>query len=248
MLTAYDYTMAALLDSSDIDILLVGDSLGSVVCGEENTLSVSMEQMLYHTSLVSKAANSSFVISDLPFLSYQVSDEAAVENAGLLVKEGGASGVKLEGGSGFTSTIERIVRAGVPVMGHLGLLPQSVHQLGGYKVQAKNAEDLEKLVTEAKRLEDSGVFAILLETVPENAGEAVTAAVGVPTISVGAGRNCSGVCMVSYDMFGITEKSPKFAKRYASMANDMRSVTEAFIRDVRSKEYPAEEHLYGSDT
>ena len=245
MLTAYDYCTALLMDQSEIDVLLVGDSLGMVVMGEENTLSVTMEQMIHHTRAVTRGTKRALVVGDMPFMSYQLSPEQAAENAGRFVKEGKAEAVKLEGGTDFVPHVKAILRCGIPVMGHLGLTPQSVHQFGGMKVQAKTDEAAAHLLKEAKMLEEAGVFAIVLEAVPADVGEKVSEELTVPTIGIGAGPGCDGQVLVFNDMVGLFERFvPKFVKRYAELAPVMRDAFTQFRDEVRSGEFPGSEHVY----
>lgn len=248
MLTAYDSLMAAILDVSSVDILLVGDSLGTVICGEETTLSVTLEQMIYHTRLVSRATRRALVVADMPFLSYQASVEEAVRSAGRLLKEGGAQAVKLEGGEEMEAQVRAIVRAGIPVMGHLGLTPQSVHAMGGYKVQGKSQAEEEAILRSAKALEEVGVFSIVLEGVPGRVAERVGAAVAVPTIGIGAGLKCNGQVLVAQDMLGFSapgrEKTPRFVRSYANLTDEILRAVEAYVADVRSGNFPGDKETY----
>jgi 3-methyl-2-oxobutanoate hydroxymethyltransferase len=239
MLTAYDATMARLLDRAGIDALLVGDSLGTVVLGYETTVPVTLEEMLHHTRAVSRGVERTLVVADMPFLSYQVSVSEAVRNAGRLLQEGGATAVKLEGGSPVLDVVRRLVDVGIPVMGHLGLQPQSVHQVGGYIRQASEPHQVERLVDEAVALERSGAFAIVLEAVPAEAARRVTTSIGIPTIGIGAGPDCDGQILVSYDMLGLFDRFvPSFVKQYASLAETIGAATSAYVADVRAGRYP----------
>jgi 3-methyl-2-oxobutanoate hydroxymethyltransferase len=240
MLTAYDYTMARLLDRAGIDVLLVGDSLGMVVLGYENTLPVTLDVMVHHTRAVSRGAQRALVVADMPFLTYQVSVAEALRNAGRLIQEGGAAAVKIEGGGASVEAAARIVEAGIPVMGHLGLLPQSVHQLGGFRQQARLEEDAEQLLADAQALEEAGVFAVVLESIPASVAEAVTADLGIPTIGIGAGPQCDGQVLVSYDMLGLSQDSvPPFVRRYADLGEQTVAAAKAYAEDIRMGRYPA---------
>src|SRR5579871_398656 len=234
MLTAYDYTMALLFDRAGVDILLVGDSLGMVVLGHETTLPVTLDDMVRHTRAVSRAATRALTVADLPFLTYQISPEEALRNAGRLVQEGGAAAVKLEGGGPSVEAAAKIVEAGIPVMGHLGLLPQSVHQLGGYRQQARLEEDAEQLLADAQALEAAGAFAVVLESIPAAVAETVTADLHIPTIGIGAGPHCDGQVLVSYDAFGLTETVPRFVKQYARLGDEMLAAAREYVAEVES--------------
>jgi 3-methyl-2-oxobutanoate hydroxymethyltransferase len=245
MLTAYDYCTALLMDQSEIDVLLVGDSLGMVVMGEDNTLPVTMDEMIHHTRAAARGVKRALLIGDMPYMSYQVSPEQAAENAGRFVKEGKAEAIKLEGGAEFVPHIKAILRCGVPVMGHLGLTPQSVHRLGGFKVQGRTDEAAARLVEEAKMLEDAGVFSILLEAVPAEVGAKVTGALTVPTIGIGAGPGCDGQVLIFHDLVGLFERFvPKFVKKDAELAPVMRDAFQQFREEVKSGKFPGPEHVY----
>jgi len=240
MLTAYDYTMARLLDRAGIDILLVGDSLGMVVLGYETTLPVTLDAMVHHTRAVSRGVERALVVADMPFLTYQVSVEAALRNAGRLIQEGGAAAVKIEGGGATVEAAARLVEAGIPVMGHLGLLPQSVHQLGGFRQQARLAEDAEQLLADARALEAAGAFAVVLESIPASVAETVTADLQIPTIGIGAGPHCDGQVLVSYDMLGLSQDAvPSFVRRYADLGVQTVAAAKAYAEDVRTGRFPA---------
>jgi 3-methyl-2-oxobutanoate hydroxymethyltransferase len=244
-LTAYDFLMAEMLDEAGIDIILVGDSTGMVVAGYTTTLPVTMDEMLYHTRIVSKAVKHALVVADMPFLSYQTSLEQGILNAGRFLKEADAQAVKLEGGETFAPLIQRMVATGIPVMGHLGLLPQSIHKYGGYKLQGKEPEVAKKLLQDARTLEDSGVFSIVLEKIPADLAKKITRAVKVPTIGIGAGSECDGQILVSHDMLGIYDKfKPKFVRRYAELAQEMREAFRRYIQDVRSGSFPADNESF----
>lgn len=244
MVTAYDRPLAALADDADIDIILVGDSLGSNVLGHENSLRVTMDEMATHCRAVSAAVARVFVVGDLPYMSYQPSPRDAVLNAGRLMAEGGADAVKLEGGSAQVPAIAAIVGAGIPVMGHLGLTPQSASALGGLKVQGREASSAARLIEEARALEDAGVFALVLEAVPARVAQAVTESLRVPTVGIGAGPHCDGQVLVMHDLFNLSPHKPRFAKQYADAAALFRSGFAAYRADVKERAFPAEEHSF----
>jgi 3-methyl-2-oxobutanoate hydroxymethyltransferase len=239
MLTAYDATMARLFDSAGIDALLVGDSLGMVILGADDTLAVTMDMMVHHTRAVVRGTERALVIADMPFLSYQVNVPDAVRNAGRLVQEGGAAAVKLEGGRPVLDVVQRLVDVGIPVMGHLGLQPQSVNAVGGYKKQAADPEHAEALLEDALALERAGAFAIVLESIPAAVAATVTAQVQIPTIGIGAGAGCDGQILVSYDMLGLFDRfAPSFVKQYALLGETISSATRDYVNDVRSGRFP----------
>ncbi len=243
--TAYDFPMARLADEAGLDILLVGDSVGTVLLGYESTLPVTMEDMLHHVKAVVRAKPSAMVVGDMPFMSYQASAEDAVRNAGRLVQEGGADAVKLEGGERVTEAVRRIVETGIPVMGHLGLTPQSVLTFGGYKVQARGEADQERLLREAKLLEAAGCFAIVLEGIPARLGGLVSSSLAIPTIGIGAGPACDGQVLVSHDLLGLNlGHVPKFVRVYAELADTMRGAFERFVSDIKSNAFPGERESY----
>jgi 3-methyl-2-oxobutanoate hydroxymethyltransferase len=240
VLTAYDATMARLFDRAGVDALLVGDSLGSVILGLDTTLPVTLEAMIHHTRAVSRGAERALVIADMPFLTFQVSVEETVRNAGRLLQEGGASAVKLEGGRPVLDAVTRLVDVGIPVMGHLGLQPQSVHQAGGYVRQATEPEAADALLADALALQDAGVFGIVLEAIPAAVAATVSRALAVPTIGIGAGPDCDGQVLVSYDMLGLFDGFvPSFVRQYAQLGQAIVSATEEYARDVRAGRYPA---------
>ncbi len=244
-LTVYDYSFARLLDTTDIDILLVGDSLAMMSLGYENTLPVTLDEMILHTRAVGRGNRASLLVGDMPFMSYQTSDAQAIENAGRFLKEGGAAAVKLEGGSHMAARVRALVEAGIPVMGHIGLTPQSVHQMGGYRVQGKTFQKARQIKQDAKDLEKAGAFAIVLEGMPSELAAEITADVKVPTIGIGAGPDCDGQILVMHDLLGLnTEFTPKFVKKYANLAEDVTQAVDAYIREVRSGTFPGEEHSY----
>lgn len=244
--TAYDASFAKLFDEAQVDLMLVGDTLGMVVQGCENTLSVTVEDIIYHTRAVSRGTEHALVVADLPFMSYQVSAEKALESAGRLLKEGMAEAVKLEGGRALCGTVERIVQAGIPVMGHIGLLPQSVHAIGGFRVQGKGPGAVERLIDDARALEAAGAFSIVLEAIPREVARAVTESVSVPTIGIGAGPDCDGQVLVCYDLLGLFQGFvPRFVKRYAEMGQGIVDATRAYVAQVQSGAFPADEHCFG---
>lgn len=240
MLTAYDFPMARILDGAGIDIVLVGDSLGMVVLGHETTLPVTMDAMVHHTAAVSRGVRRALVMADMPFLSCQVSVPDAVRNAGRLVREGGAAAVKIEGGKPVLDVVGRLVGAGIPVMGHLGLTPQSVHRLGGYRRQATHEGEVSALVEDALKLEAAGAFAVLLESIPAEAAREVTGALRVPTIGIGAGPHCDGQVLVLYDMLGLSQDMvPPFVKKYADLGESIARAAMEYASDVRAGRFPA---------
>ncbi|MEW5705554.1 MAG: 3-methyl-2-oxobutanoate hydroxymethyltransferase [Actinomycetota bacterium] len=245
MLTAYDYTFAKILDEAGVDILLVGDSLGMVALGHEDTLPVTVEDIIHHTRAVARGAKRAMVIADMPFMSYQISDEKAMENAGNIMKLAGAHGVKLEGGERIAGLVKKMTDAGIPVMGHLGLTPQSVHQLGGYGLQASSVKDAKTLIDDALLLEKAGAFSIVLEKVPSELAEIVSARLSIPTIGIGAGARCDGQVLVAQDLLGMFDRFvPKFVKQYANLKNTIEQAVKSFINDVQSGEFPADDHSY----
>ncbi len=239
VLTAYDATMARLLDRAGIDVILVGDSVGMVVLGFESTIPVTLDMMIHHTRAVTRGASRALIVADLPFLTYQISPEEAIRNAGRLVQEGGAAAVKLEGGHAIVEVVRRLTDYGIPVMGHLGLTPQSVHALGGFRQQARDAESAGQLLDDAKALEEAGAFSIVLESIPSDLACKVTSAINIPTIGIGAGPHCDGQVLVSYDAFGLNDVSvPSFVRQYAQLANTIVDATHAFIDEVRTGRFP----------
>lgn len=240
MLTAYDACFARMVDEAGVDIILVGDSLGMVVQGRDTTLQVTMDEMIYHCSMVSRVAEYAHIVGDLPFMSYQVSDEEAVRNSGRLIAEGGAHSVKLEGGSSSASAIKRIVAAGIPVMGHIGLTPQRVHQLGGFKVQGKTEDARQRLIDDASAVEAAGAYAVVLECIPASLAAEITGLLNVPTIGIGAGPHCDGQILNTHDMLGLTPtKVPRFVKQYGSLYSDGVASVGKYLNDVRSGVFPA---------
>jgi 3-methyl-2-oxobutanoate hydroxymethyltransferase len=244
-LTAYDWLTASILDSAGIDLVLVGDSCSMVFAGHPTTLPITMEQMVYHTQAVSRGVQRAVVISDMPFLSFQAGSEEAVKNAGRFLKEGQAHGVKVEGGEIIAETIRRLVQIGIPVMGHLGLTPQSIRLFGGYGVRGTEKAEADRLQKDAKILEEAGVFAVVLEKIPAGLARQITKSVSVPTIGIGAGMHCDGQILVTADMLGFFEAfKPKFVRQYERIAKRIRKAVGKYIEDVKSGEYPAKEESY----
>jgi len=244
-LTCYDALFARLLDESGVDILLVGDSVNEVLAGAESTLSATLEQMIYHTRIVRRGTSRALVVCDLPFLSYQISREEAIRNAGRAMAETGCHAVKLEGGKPMAQTVRALVDVGIPVMGHLGLTPQSVHALGGHRVQGRDEKTAERLKEDAKALEDAGAFAIVLELVPAPLASQITKSLTIPTIGIGAGPACDGQVLVLHDMLGLNDKfAAKFVKRYAALAEDVREAVRLYAAEVREGRYPGPEHSF----
>lgn len=244
-LTAYDYSFARILDEVGVEMLLVGDSLGCVVQGSDNTLAVTMDQMVYHTRLVSSGRKCALVVGDMPFMSYQVSREQALRNAGRFLQEGGAEAVKLEGGVSVRETIGAIVDAGIPVMGHIGLTPQSVHRFGGYKIQGREKQRREALLRDALAVEEAGAFSVVLEGMPRELAREITDRLAIPTIGIGAGVHCDGQVLVLHDMLGLFDDfTPKFVKRYANLKASVTGAVKEFIGEVKDRRFPAEEHSF----
>lgn len=248
MLTAYDYPTALAIDRAGVDAILVGDSLGMVVLGYENTLPVTMDDMLHHCKAVARGATIAHLVGDMPFMSYQVSTAEAVRNAGRFLQEAGMDAVKLEGGREVAATIEAIVAAGIPVMGHLGLTPQSVHKLGGYKTQGKTAEAARRLIEDAHILEDAGCYAVVLEAVPDRVAELISHRLHIPTIGIGAGAGCDGQVLVTHDLLGLFDRfTPKFVRQYAQLHAEMSRAFTAYVADVRQHQFPGPEHSHTID-
>ena len=244
-LTAYDYAFARILDEAGVEMLLVGDSLGCVVQGGANTLAVTMDEMIYHTRLVVRGRKRALVIGDMPFMSYQVGKDQALYNAGRFFKEAGAEAIKLEGGVAVQDSIRAIVDAGMPVMGHIGLTPQSVHQFGGYKIQGREKARREALLRDAVAVEHAGAFAVVLEGMPEDLAGEITEQLTIPTIGIGAGVQCDGQVLVIHDMLGLFDDfTPKFVKRYADVKQTMLGAVREFVDEVKAREFPAQEHSF----
>jgi 3-methyl-2-oxobutanoate hydroxymethyltransferase len=245
-LTCYDALFARLLDDSGVDILLVGDSVNQVLAGAETTLSATLEQMIYHTRIVRRGAERAMVVCDMPFLSYQVSAADAIRNCGRVMAETNCHGVKLEGGQPMAATVRALVDVGIPVMGHLGLTPQSVHALGGYRVQGRDEQTATRLIEDAKALEAAGAFAIVLELIPGPLASQITKSLTIPTIGIGAGPACDGQVLVLHDMLGLNDRfTAKFVKKYAALAEDVREAVGLFAAEVREGRYPGPEHSFG---
>jgi 3-methyl-2-oxobutanoate hydroxymethyltransferase len=246
MVTAYDFTFSQLLDRAGVDVLLVGDSLGMVIQGEETTLGVTLDQMIYHCQAVARGAERALVVGDMPFGSFQITPDDAIRNASRLLGEGRAHAVKIEGGQTIAPTARRLVEAGIPVMGHIGLTPQSVHQLGGFKAQGRDSEAARAILEDARALEESGCFSLVLECVPGSLAEHITAELSIPTIGIGAGARCDGQVLVCYDMLGMNDGfKPRFLKTYASLGEQIESAASEYISEVREGRFPAEEHTIG---
>jgi 3-methyl-2-oxobutanoate hydroxymethyltransferase len=245
MVTAYDASFASIFDAAGVDVLLVGDSLGMVIQGEKSTLPVTMDQMVYHCRAVTRGVQRAHVVGDLPFMSYQAGANEAVKNAGRLVAEGGAESVKLEGGEDFADVIEKIVRAGIPVMGHLGLTPQSVHRMGGYVVQGRDQEQAQQMIRDAKAIEYSGAYALVLEGIPLDLARQITQQISIPTIGIGAGVHCDGQVLVSYDLLGMNPSfAPKFVKAYANLHEVITGAVKTYLDEVRAQSFPDEAHSF----
>lgn len=244
-LTAYDYTFGYLLDEAGVDLILVGDSCGNVCAGYETTLPVTVDEVVYHTRSVRQGVKHALLVSDMPFMSYQETPELALHNAGRFMKEGGAEAVKVEGGEHICETVRRMVEIGIPVMGHLGFTPQSVHEFGGYKVRGQDSKEAEKMKADALALQDAGMFAVVLEKVPAQLAKEISEMLTIPTIGIGAGPHCDGQILVSYDMLGLFDKVQfKFARRYASLADDIRNAVNGYCDDVKSSNFPSQDESY----
>ncbi|MQG34444.1 MAG: 3-methyl-2-oxobutanoate hydroxymethyltransferase [SAR202 cluster bacterium] len=248
MITAYDFTSAQISDRAGIPLLLVGDSLGMVVLGYDSTIPVTMEDMLHHSKAVARGASRAMIVVDLPFMSYQVDASQAMANAARLMQEGGAHAVKLEGGETVAPTVRRLTEAGIPVMGHIGLTPQSVHALGGYKVQGRDQSRADQLIKDADALQEAGAFAVVLEVVPAELAGLITEGLTIPTIGIGAGPRCDGQVQVLHDMLGLyTDVQPKHVKRYAGLADVAQSALAGYAEEVRSRAFPTKEHSFSMD-
>ncbi len=248
MLTAYDFPLASIIDEAGIDMILVGDSVGMVVLGYENTLPVTMDDMLHHCKAVARGTKYAFLVGDMPFMSYQVSPEEAVRNAGRFIKEGNCDAIKLEGGIGVIDQIKAIVKAGISVMSHIGLTPQSATQLGGFKVQGKTAVSAEKIIDDAIGLEKAGCFGIILECIPDKISKIITSKVKIPTIGIGAGVHCDGQVLVTHDILGLYKKfTPKFAKKYADVFLQIKKAAEQYKAEVEGRRFPRKEHSFTID-
>ena len=244
MLTAYDFPFARIFDGAGIDVLLVGDSLGNVVQGHATTLPVTLDEVVYHTRLVSRAASRALVVADLPFGTYQISAEDALRSSVRCIKEGGAHAVKLEGGRAVAATIERIVRAEIPVMGHVGLTPQAIHRMGGHRVQGRGEAGAERVLEDARAVEAAGAFAVVLEGMPAELARQITAELAIPTIGIGAGVDCDGQVLVMHDMLGLSEWTPSFVKAYANLGALASQAARRFAEEVGKRKFPGDEHSY----
>jgi 3-methyl-2-oxobutanoate hydroxymethyltransferase len=245
VLTAYDFITAKLLDEAGIEIILVGDSLGNVFQGNETTLPVTMDEMIYHTKAVSKGISHAMLVVDMPFMSYQLSPDEAFRNAGRIMKETSAGGVKLEGGKRVAKAIRKITRSGIPLMGHIGLTPQSIHQFGSYRERGRDEKEAAELLEDAKIIEESGAFALVLEKIPAELAGRITESVQIPTIGIGAGPHCDGQVLVTPDMLGLNvDFHPRFVRHYAELANRLSEAVKNYIRDVKEKKFPSEEESY----
>jgi 3-methyl-2-oxobutanoate hydroxymethyltransferase len=245
MLTAYDYPFAKLIDQCDIEVVLVGDSVGNAVLGYKSTIGVTMDEMIHHAKAASKGIEKALLIGDMPFMSYNVSKEETVKNAGRFLKEAGCDAVKIEGGLEVTDAVSSIVKAGIPILGHIGLTPQTVSKLGGYKVQGKDAKKAEQLIKEAKALEKAGCFAIVLECVPDELAKIITEEIDIPTIGIGAGPFCDGQVLVVHDILGLSGKfRPKFAKQYADLSKEITSAVNKFKEEVKNSNFPQDKHCF----
>jgi 3-methyl-2-oxobutanoate hydroxymethyltransferase len=245
VLTAYDFPLAQILDQAGIEIILVGDSLGNVILGYPNTIPVTMEDMIHHTKAVARGCSRSLLIADMPFMSYQISVQEAVRNAGRLIQEGGAEGVKLEGGVSVKEQIKTIVQSGIPVMGHVGLTPQSVHSFGGYKVQGKGEEAAKKVLADAQAVEEAGAFSIVLEGIPLKLAKQITEKLKIPSIGIGAGPHCDGQVLVTYDLLGVYQAfTPKFVKRYVDLSSIIQQAINAYKEEVEKGSFPTEQYSF----
>ncbi len=245
MLTAYDFPTAQIVDQAGIDMILVGDSLGNVVQGVANTLPVTMDEMIYHTKMVSRAAQTAMVVGDMPFLSYQTHKAEAIRNAGRFLKEAGAEAIKLEGGSQMAETIRAIVDAGIPVMAHIGLTPQYVHMMGGFKVQGRNEAAREKILADARAVQDAGAFSVVIEGIPASLGTEIHRELRIPTIGIGAGPDCDGQVLVIHDVLGLFDRfTPKFVKKYANLKDLALKAVKEYKEDVEAGKFPSEEHSF----
>jgi 3-methyl-2-oxobutanoate hydroxymethyltransferase len=244
MLTAYDFTFARIFDEAGVDVLLVGDSLGNVVQGHETTLPVTIDEVVYHTRLVARGVRRAMVVADMPFGSYQVGPEDAVRNAIRLVKDGGAHAVKLEGGVDVAESVRRIVSAQIPVMGHVGLTPQSVNKMGGYRVQGRDDDGRARVIEDALALEAAGAFAVVLEGIPQELGKQITQRLSIPTIGIGAGVHCDAQVLVMHDLLGLNDWTPSFVKQYASLGAEASKAARSYIDEVVHRKFPGEEHTY----
>ena len=248
MVTCYDYGFARLVEQTDVDVILIGDSLGNAIAGYESTIPVTVDQMIYHTGIVKRGAPSKFIVCDLPFMSYHISVEDSLRNAGRIMKETGCNAVKLEGGEDFVPVVKAMVKASIPVMGHLGLTPQSVHKLGGYTVQGRDEDKRKIMIRDAKLLEEAGAFSLVLEMVPEELAKEITESISIPTIGIGGGRYCDGQVLVINDLLGMNETfTPKFLKKFADLSSVIRGALNDYNREVKSGAFPAENNVFKAE-
>lgn len=248
MVTCYDYGFARLVEQTDIDVILIGDSLGNAIAGYESTIPVTVDQMIYHAEIVKRGAPSKFIVCDLPFMSYHISVEDSLRNSGRIMKESGCNAVKLEGGEDFIPVVRALVKASIPVMGHLGLTPQSVHKLGGYTVQGRDEDKRKVMIRDAKLLEEAGAFSLVLEMVPEELAREITESISIPTIGIGGGRYCDGQVLVLNDLLGMNESfTPKFLKKYADLSTIVRGALNDYNREVKSGVFPGENNIFKSE-
>lgn len=248
MLTAYDAPSARILSDCGVDIILVGDSVGNTLLGYESTIPVTLNDIIHHSAAVARAKPNSLIVGDLPFMSYKISEEQALENCGRMLQEGGAEAVKMEGSGRIADRVEAVVQAGIPVMGHIGLTPQSIYEFGGYRVQGRTIESAELLVQQARRLEDAGAFSLVIELVPDETAKKITESVEIPTIGIGAGPHCDGQVLVLWDMLGLFDDfKPKFVKKYANIRSVMSDAVKQYVAEVREGEFPDMEHSFAME-
>lgn len=244
--TAYDYTSALIVEEAEVDIILVGDSLGCVIQGHDNTIPVTLDEVIYHTRCVARGVHFGLLVADLPFMSYQISIQQAVESSFRLIKEAGAQAVKLEGGAVMADTVRKLTQLDIPVMGHIGLTPQSIHRMGGWKIQGKSLQQSNELLTDAKALADAGAFSIVVEGVPDVVTKTITESINIPVIGIGAGSDCDGQILVFHDLLGLQKKSPpKFVKKYADLFSDAVSAINKFKHEVQELQFPSSQYSYG---
>ncbi|MCK5534507.1 3-methyl-2-oxobutanoate hydroxymethyltransferase [bacterium] len=245
MLTCYNYWMAKILNEVAVDVLLVGDSLGMVVLGYENTLPVKVEDILYHTKAVKRGNLNALLIADMPFMSYQLGEKEALLNCSRMIKEGGAEAVKIEGGAQIAGTVKRLIEANIPVMGHIGLIPQAIHKMGGYKVQGRKKEEAQRLIEDARILEEAGIFSLVLEGIPEKLSKEITRKINIPSIGIGAGKYCDGQVLVTEDLLGLTGRgTPKFVKQYVHLDIQIKKAAGKFKKEVKESKFPTNKYSY----
>ncbi|WP_168119122.1 3-methyl-2-oxobutanoate hydroxymethyltransferase [Paenibacillus sp. HB172176] len=250
VVTAYDYPSAKLAEEADIDIILVGDSLGNVVLGYDSTIGVTIDDIVYHTRAVARAATHTFIVADMPFMTYGITKEQTMQHAARIMQQGGAQAVKLEGGEEVAGDVKALVKAGIPVMGHIGLTPQSVHQLSGYRIQGKQDKDIDRLVKDALALEEAGAFSIVIELMTERASAEISSKLSIPTIGIGAGRHCDGQVLVFHDLlqYGSESHPKRFVKTYADIGSSIREAISSYVKEVKTKQFPAEEHAFSPES